>query len=164
MPIDDRVLSELQTNGIAESSPQIPIIIVGPAPQKRLHPHGWYARGFTATAGILSAIALFGLAIVLLLAGGLYYLINNTSHRTSEITIHAKRMALPELRKKGVVAVADDAIAIPYEGDIVFAGKGTDTKGKLCQFAVRWKVATFNGEQKWEWVLISVNGDESRYK
>lgn len=128
-------------------------------PPPRLQSGGWFTRAFSATSGVLIAwILLASIAVaipIFLLCGGLA----TTAHlstadrlaRRKELTALARPFALDDLQKHGgIIAVSDDAGAVELDGDIIFAGTGRDASGRLREFGVTYRMATFSKTALWD--------------
>lgn len=155
-----------------------PIILVagGPhLPHRRLESGGWFSRGFSAASGVLLAMVCL-CALVMLVGFGVLFggceMIRSTvaeykdkaDAENARLTSEARRLAMPHLRKKGIVQLADDALARRDGMDVVFFSHARNQSGNLCSVLMRWEVGTFGGQPQWQLKSLMVDDELTTFK
>ena len=73
-------------------------------------------------------------------------------------TAWARQFTIPELRKRGIVELSQDAGLVEDGAETVLVGTGRDKSNNLRSVFVRFRVATFNGRRQWNLVSVTVEG------
>jgi len=146
------------------------VIVVSP-PLRRLEAGGWFARSFGVTAGVIVAT----LAAIMLLVGGAWSVLywnaieseanarrnlSKTVKQLETLTEQAKRFAIPRLEQHGITHLSNDTGAVERDGDVILVGTGKAKTGGLKDFVVRYHVASFGKEQRWELQSLIIDGEE----
>lgn len=145
---------------------QQPVIMINTAPrtQKRLHAGNWFTRAFGTTTGIVLGLLLIPTLGMCIFLGGCGLFFGATASTMSAVSEEQRRnyataaaLALPQLRKHGIVELATDGLY--YDGldgpTISTKGKGTD--GRMHDVRVSFTIAQFGSTKQWQIDSASVD-------
>lgn len=144
----------------------LPDIRTGPrsirTPSSR--PPNWFVVGFLVAIGVVLAVGLWA-------GGGAQFVRDELARHRIKSAIEAKRsqvaakteqarnFAMPELAKRGISELSEDASVTEDGLDTVLVGTGRDKSRNLRSVFVRFRVATFNGREHWKLVSVVVEGE-----
>lgn len=135
-----------------------PTMVVIAPPNRRLESGGWFARSFMTTAGIVAALlALPAAGCVLLLIA---LITVNVVDSDDGLTKDAKRLAIETMARHGVARLSSDSVASRRGADVILTGNAKMTGGKVRPYAIRFRVARFDREERWDVVSLSIDGKE----
>src|SRR5436309_2318664 len=112
--------------------------------------------GFGFGAGMAIGLAL---TLALIATVG-YYSLRETVLVSArpDLDARARSLALPELKRYGIVALSDDAGLVEDRGLKALVGTGRDTGGKLKPLMVHFRVAQFGSDRQWKIESINIDG------
>jgi hypothetical protein len=148
-------------------TPPVIVVNTGSRPQPRLHSGGWFTRSFGAASGVLLAMFVFFTVVPLMVCGGLAYLGREGNRQEAKrasssdvaITATARQMAMPTLKRQGIIEVSNESGAFTDDaGYTHYTGTGRTAAGKLLGFTVKFKVVTFGQKTTWKMESAIVDG------
>jgi hypothetical protein len=169
VPLPSPAASGNEVFSLVDSQRPINVLVTSPRPQPRLHSGGWFSRAFSTTSGVLVAVLLFVAVLVgvpmMMFCGGCFLIAESANEASRQVladnaklTAKAKRIALGHLDKFDIVEIDSKAIAIRLGDDVVLSGAGRTSANRLRDFSLRWRVATFDGNEHWQLKEAEIDG------